>query len=137
MAYRRELTAHKSNPVNDRLTVASYDGPGPGGAHHLYLITGLNLLRHPGASAPMVDKADGDGLPLVFQCGPIAEHGVNGITHEALLAVLIDRLECFQAGPYACAENAAALLSLREALRWLGERTAARVARGVEGTSTV
>ena len=35
-----------------------------------------------------------------FQNGPIAEAGVNGLTHEALLAVLEDRLVGFQSGPY-------------------------------------
>lgn len=137
MSYRRELTAHKVNPVNDVLTVASYDDPGPGGAHHLYLISGMNLLRHPGTATPMVGEEAMGGLPMIFQQGPIAENGVNGITHEALLAVLIDRFEAFQAGPYACDENEMALGHMRAALAFLKARTQTRMARGVEGTSTV
>lgn len=69
-----------------------------------------------------------------FQRGPVKECGVNGVTNEALFAVVIDRLEKFQAGPFACAENASALWYLKGALRKLDERTAKRVARGVEGT---
>lgn len=36
----------------------------------------------------------------------IAEVGTNGITHEALLAVLIDRLQSFQRGEYSCCDLA-------------------------------
>ena len=73
-------------------------------------------------------------MSLSFQNGPIKEAGVNGITHEVLLAVLIDRMRSFQDGDYACRENAIALTKLEEALMWLNKRTQGREARGVEGT---
>jgi hypothetical protein len=78
-------------------------------------------------------------LPIIFQNGPVSVdgNGVNGITHEALLAILIDRLEGFQAGPYANPHNAKALNHLREAQTALQARTRERMARGVEGTHTV
>jgi len=44
-------------------------------------------------------------------------------------------LRSFQAGPYACRENALALTKIEEAMHWLNHRTAERQARGVEGTS--
>lgn len=69
-----------------------------------------------------------------FQNGPIAESGVNGISNEALLAIVEDRLIGFQSGEYACRENAIALTKLQEAMMWLQKRTRDRVARGVEGT---
>lgn len=69
-----------------------------------------------------------------FQNGPIQESGINGVTQEALLAIVRDRLRCFQAGPFACRENAIALTKLDEAAMWLEERTKARTRRGVEGT---
>lgn len=75
-------------------------------------------------------------LSLKFQ-SQAAVLGANGITHEVLLAVLIDRLQGFQGGPYACRENAIALTKLEEALLWLNKRTLQRVARGVEGTHQV
>jgi hypothetical protein len=120
----REITEHKVNPANDKLTISVIDEPGPGGAHHHYNI--LSAGDFP--DAPKVDCG------IVFQNGPIGEVGVNGVTHEALLAIVIDRMRSFQAGPYACRENAIALTKLEEAQMWLLQRTRARMARGVEGT---
>ena len=51
------------------------------------------------------------------------------------MAIQIDRLRSFQAGLYACRENALALTALEESLMWLQKRTRDRFARGVEGTS--
>ena len=60
---------------------------------------------------------------------------VNGVTQEALLAIVIDRLRSFQAGPFACDENGEALDYCGYALAALQKRTLARIARGVEGTT--
>jgi hypothetical protein len=76
-------------------------------------------------------------LSILFQNGPIPEKGTNGVTHEALLAILVDRMQGFQKGQYACRENAIALTHLEEALMWLQKRTRERVARGVEGTHKI
>lgn len=118
----RELHGHKINPANDTLTVTVHDEPGAGGACHVYSVHGGKL------PSPVV---------ISFQNGLIAEAGVNGVTHEALLAILVDRLQAFQRGPYACRENAIALTKLEEAQHWLHHRTLARMQRGVEGTHTV
>lgn len=72
-----------------------------------------------------------------FQKGPIKEWGVNGIHHEDLIAIIIDRLESFQRSEYSCRENALAITKLEEALHWLRHRTNKREERGVEGTSAV
>lgn len=69
-----------------------------------------------------------------FQNGPIKEHGVNGLSQEALLAVLIDRLEGFQSGQFKCRDNEVALTHIESAALWLHKRTLERVARNVEGT---
>lgn len=115
----RELTGHKVNPANDRLQIRVMDEPGHGGANHVYEISGF----------------DNEGpMTIGFQNGAIKEAGVNGVTHEALLAILVDRLEAFQAGPYANDYNAAALDHLRSAQGALQDRTRERMARGVEGT---
>jgi hypothetical protein len=76
---------------------------------------------------------------LSFQDGPVKENGegVNGITHEVLLAILIDRLMGFQSGQYANDYNAKALTHLQVALDALHQRTRDREARGVEGTHKV
>lgn len=117
----RELTGHRVNPANDVITIGVLDGPGAGGACHQY------RLQWPGDS----------GIRIEFQNGPIAEAGVNGVTHEALLAVLIDRLESFQLGPFASDYNAIALAHLHSAQSTLLARTRERMARGVEGTHTL
>lgn len=69
-----------------------------------------------------------------FQNGPIKEHGVNGTSQEALIAILIDRLEGFQVGDFKCHDNQVALDALQTARLWLHKRTMDRVARNVEGT---
>lgn len=133
----RQLTAHISNPANDCLKITVLDEPGSGKANHAYLIEGYNSDSNPQQmllGAELTCDNDQEGVVLLFQDGPISEVGVNGITHEALLAVLIDRLQSFQAGPYSCRENALALTKLEEALMWLNKRTQRRMAAGTEGT---
>lgn len=136
----RLITDHKLPGLNDAIKVAAVDAPGPGGANHVYTI---DLI----GGAP---TSGGLAAAIGFQNGPIGESGFNGITNEALLAVLIDRMRGFQhlrnlhgsfdfnsRGKYACRENAIALTSLEEALMWLQKRTRDRLARGVEGTHAV
>jgi hypothetical protein len=125
----RYLTDHKVNPANDTLTIAVTDMPGAGGANHQYEISGFN----PGDNI-VTGYTWNTALVLLFQNGPIAEAGVNGITHEVLLAIVADRLRSFQKGPYASRHNALALTAIEEAQNWLNRRTLERVARGVEGT---
>lgn len=98
-------------------------------ANHLYWIEGHNALCD-----PLVNECARWKATFSFQNGPIKEVGINGVTHEALLAIVIDRLSAFQAGPYACLENHVALAHCEDALRCLHVRTRARIARGVEGT---
>lgn len=128
----RELTDHKVNPANDTLTITVADEPGSGGANHRYEIDGFSTEKNPG-----YDEDSGAELVLLFQNGPINEVGVNGVTHEALLAILCDRLRGFQSGPYASEDNAEALAHLGAAQAALQRRTLARMARGVEGTHVV
>jgi hypothetical protein len=119
----RSLHDHETTPLNrDRVTVKALDGPGPGNASHKYEIR--------------VAQDDGDFIVanLSFQNGPVKEAGANGITDEALYAVLLDRLRGFQSGEYGCRENAVALTHLETALMWLHKRTLDRERRGVEGT---
>lgn len=71
---------------------------------------------------------------ILFQNGPIREQGINGISQEILIAVLIDRLEGFQTGDYKCHDNQVALDHLQGARLWAHKRTMDRMARNVEGT---
>jgi hypothetical protein len=113
----RTIDDFKVNPANDQITVTVLDEPGAGNAHHKY----------------QVMLPDGTITDINFQNGPISENGVNGLTQEVLIAIVIDRIRSFQAGKFACRENALALTKLEEAQHWLLHRTRARMARGVEG----
>lgn len=126
----REITSHKVNGCNEQLHIMVLDEPGSGGANHKYNIGGFIHRNDAGTD-------DETAITLRFQNGPIPEVGTNGVTHEALLAIVIDRLQGFQKGPFACRENAIALTKLEEAMHWLQHRTRARLARGVEGTHSV
>ena len=119
----RVLDEHRVNPGNDIITVAVLDEPGAGGANHVY----------------HCELPDGRRTVIEFQNGPINAdgNGVNGLTHEILLAIVADRLRSFQKGPYSCKANACALTHIEEAQHWLQQRTLERMRRGVEGTHTV
>lgn len=117
----REITTHKVNGLNEALAIAAGQA-GPGGAPVQYFVS---MMR---------DSGDMYSLQLQFQNGPLQETGPNGISNEALLAIVEDRLMCFQQGAFACVENAKALESVRDALVVLKARTLERTKRGVEGT---
>ena len=122
----RKITDHivEGDSANHQLTITVRDEPGSGGANHMY---GIEWT-------PKDDDTCRDQLLVLFQNGPIKEFGVNGVTHEALLSIVIDRLRSFQAGPFKCVENEIALRKIEDALWQLHWRTSSRIARGVEGT---
>lgn len=116
---------------NPNTKITATDNIGQGGAHHVYLI-------EPISSPP---NFEGDSCSVInpfevrFQNGPIKEEGVNGCHQEDLLAIVIDRLQSFQAGPFACRENALALTKCQEAMHWMDHRTKDRERRQVEVTN--
>lgn len=69
---------------------------------------------------------------LEFQAGPIPDYGVNGLTNEILIDVLVERIGRLNK-MFPCRENALAITKLEEANHWLHARTARRVAAGIEG----
>lgn len=69
---------------------------------------------------------------ISFQRGAVATNGVNGMTNEALLAILIHRTK-FLDSKFGCDENKRAIGHMEEALVNLEVRTARRMVRGVEG----
>jgi hypothetical protein len=149
----RKLTDHKVNELNEALNIDVLDEPGQGGACHQYQIYWGDIHRGPRPTIDELEKIlaspndkkvsimpDGgisirNSMLISFQNGPVKEAGVNGISQEALMAVVIDRLRSFQAGEYKCRENAIALTHFEEGLMWLQKRTRDRLARGVEGTN--
>ncbi len=118
------LQDHKINPLNDLISIVPDErDPENGNASHAYRCgwTDEHGFEHV--------------TEIFFQQGPIGEQGINGLSNEALLAIVIDRLRGFQSGKWPCRENAIALTKVEEAMHWLHARTRARMARGVEGTS--
>jgi hypothetical protein len=107
--------------------VETFDEPGDGGAYHEYYISNVKD-EHANVVA-------GEFGRIKFQKGPVAENGVNGCFMEDLLAIVKDRLECFQAGDFACVENEMALNDVNQALAHLNMRTKDRQDRDVEGKS--
>lgn len=72
-----------------------------------------------------------------FQEGPIKENGINGVTNEDLLLMVITRLEGFQNSEFRCMENQQAIDSILDAVDALRARTNKRIECGVEGTNIV
>src|SRR4051812_15708230 len=120
----RELTDHivPGDAMNHQLKVTALDGPGPGNASHKYEISWDKTPNY------------SEGMVFDFQKGPIKEAGVNGVSGESLLAILIDRMRGFQSGPFRSEHNGHALAHMEIALEHLQARTKERIARGVEGT---
>lgn len=120
----RTIERHrKGDPLNHEISIVALDEPGPGGACHQYQL-----------SLPDPESEDLLVVPLHFQKGGVVETGgVNGISNEALLAVVEDRLSGFAQGPFADQHTIEALRFVTRALKALEIRTLDRIARGVEG----
>lgn len=121
----REIDTHKCSDLNEAITITVLDGPGPGGANHSYEIFTL------GDAA--VSSSRGRRCKIMFQKGAVKDVGLNGISDEALLAVVADRLDGFQSGEFACKDNITAANHVKMAMRSLRHRTFDRKRRGVEG----
>lgn len=80
------------------------------------------------------------GLSIDWQDGPLGRDAdriePNGAFVETVIAAAIQRLEHYNSTEFRCRENSLAITHLEEALHWCQHRTAAREARGVEGTHT-
>lgn len=71
---------------------------------------------------------------IQFQHGPRLDPKSRiGVTEAALYVVLIDRLEGFQAGPFACDENMQQIDLLKQCLALTKARADARAAAGILG----
>jgi hypothetical protein len=122
----RKLTQHiVEGDTAPQLSIDVLDEPGQGGANHKYRISWSDDLSVKSMTV----------VHIPFQNGPIKEFGINGITQEALLVIVIDRLQSFQAGPFACESNQKALDYAMLSLSFLQDRTRDRIKRQVEGTN--
>lgn len=115
----------KTIPNNAPTNVAAIDprDPNAGNASHTY---GIQF------GGPK------DVCRIQFQHGPRGVEGsTSGVFDDDLLAIIVDRLEGFQSGPYACGENELALEHIRQAREALGLRVARRIQQGVLGANAV
>ncbi len=122
-----KVNFHRVNDADHSLEIIAAGEPGAGGAHALYQVTTPLTGDLPAQPRKRI-------IALIqFQEGNPHEDGINGLTNEVLLAILIDRLNGFQEGPFACNENQNALRNCTLALETLHARTRERIHRGVEG----
>ena len=96
--------------------------------HHYNVDFGNKIYGQSPAVPPMLD--------INFQEGPVPDKGVNGLTNEALLSILIHRTEILDSN-FSCDENKVALAAMRCALVHFEVRTARSMVRGVEGKLAV
>ncbi len=112
---------HDGFGLAESMDIIRKDEIGPGGAYHHYEIR----------------IKDNVVAVIQFQKGPRNEEGSTpGVIEAALYAVLLDRLEHFQAGPFSSRENAIAKTKTEEALMWIQQRVRNRAKRGVLGKNT-
>ena len=115
----REITHHIDTFGAAGIKIICDDtDPNAGGASHRYWAT----------------IGDETVATVSFQHGPRGIDGkLTGAIDAVLVAILVDRLECFQAGPLPHESNARALNHVRDGLDILRSRAAERKARGVLG----
>lgn len=119
MSNQKLSTIQKRNNLNE---VWREDAPGPGCAHHHYVI-----FHGPNETDTRTD--------IMFQKGPRNDiSSTNGVLDVDLLEIVRDRLTHFQKGDFACRENACALSHIEEALMWMNKRVEDRAERNVLGT---
>ena len=114
------IRTHQVNQLNQAIHLEAKDTPGPGGANNHYRI--LLVGEHQGRPG----ECSWSDLDIHFQNGAVKAAGINGISNEVLLAILIDRLEGFQQGDRPSHENQVALDHLHTARLWLYKRTLER-----------
>jgi len=124
----RLITQHRTDLCNERICIrADDDTITPGGAPSVYYLS----VEVPEGRKILGFQQDATTKLTFHQGDP--KNGTTGLTHEALLAVLTDRLEAFQDGPFPSEWNDIALFHLRRARAALNERAQGRRERGVEG----
>lgn len=113
------IRIQKRNNLN---SVYKGDEPGPGGAHHDYVIT-------------REDNPDDVMAYIKFQKGArLDPQARQGVLDTDLLEIVRDRMKEFNQGEFATKENACALTHIEEALMWLNKRVEDRAERAVLGT---
>lgn len=103
----------KTIHVDEDIEVMSMDRPGPGGLCHQY--------EFYAAQEDGIGRAVGS---IHFQEGRVSEVGVNGVQHEALMSIIIDRLRTLYANRKATSKEKCALMYLLKAREVMTTETA-------------
>lgn len=127
----RKLTEHLVAEGENPLSVVVMDSPLPGYASTRYDITGFNTVYNQAADTGGA-PAHFSRLPVIFSSDPDRPGYLpqDGISTEALLAILADHLQSQQHTPHACQEYGVAQNAVQEALHALTHRRA-RVSGGL------
>ena len=119
----RNIETHKvaGDYFGEKTKVQAISGKGNGGADFKYRI-----------SAGINGKDECRDVIIRFQQGN-PEDQINGISNEALLAVVLDRLEGWQSGDFPSPDGRLLIAHLATALDLMQKRTKDRIERGVIG----
>lgn len=110
---------HDGHGLNESIEITADNADASGASHYYELHIGGSFIGS-----------------IQFQQGPREAEGSRaGATEAAMFAILIDRLQGFQRGPYGCRENAIQITKLEECLHWTKARADDRAKRGVLGTN--
>ncbi|HEX8637575.1 MAG TPA: hypothetical protein VF692_05900 [Pyrinomonadaceae bacterium] len=120
---------HKINKFNrECVNVAAIDEKSSDNANHKYEISVWKNAETSDQNDELVEVCQ-----LNFQNGGLKEVGPNGITDQALIAVVLHRLRGFNSGQFASRDNSLAITHLEDALMRMERRSNDRARRGVEG----
>lgn len=123
----RQLNTHLSSGGSNVLQVVAVDQPVPGLPTTRYDVTGFNTVYNPAAR----QQGQFTRLPIIFATGDApVDAPQNGVTNEALLAVVADHLRSQQETPEACLEYQMAMDYINAALGMLRQRPAANSPMG-------
>jgi hypothetical protein len=129
----RPLYDHMVNRFNrECINVLTADERASDNAHHAYVIGVSRGAECSTERDEVVERCE-----LNFQNGGLKEVGANGITDQALIAVVLDRMRSFNDGQFRCRENSMIITKLEEAMMWMEKRGNDRARRGVEGERAV
>ncbi len=123
-----EVTFHKVEGDGNPTRLYAVGERNVAGAHDRFCVTGL-YLQHEGCQGALPIEG------LDFQHGNPLTNGYNGVTIEQVLAMGKHRLEGYQSGPFACADNQEAIDHITQAIEALQRRTKDRIAREVKNTN--
>ncbi len=102
--------------ADPEIRIEVVDEPGSSGCSDQYRIKFPYLWNKAASGDPPVMVRGLGTFYLKFQHGHAGDDGPNGISEQALLAILVDRLKCRAAGPYRDKSRMVALAHLETAL---------------------